>query len=56
MNRIGVQTLYLAALRLGGTVTLPEVYERAGAKFDFTEKPMREAVDLIEQVIKELEV
>lgn len=40
---------YLAALRLGGTVSLPQLYAAAGAKFTFDAHMLSEAVQLIEQ-------
>lgn len=46
---------YRAALALGGTVGLPALYERAGAKFGFDAALLGEAVDLIEREIGKLE-
>ncbi|MEO1287752.1 MAG: M3 family oligoendopeptidase [Chloroflexota bacterium] len=46
---------YRAALELGGTVTLPELYETAGAKLSFDSKTLGEAVDLIENTMRDLE-
>ncbi|MGB7338529.1 MAG: M3 family oligoendopeptidase, partial [Phototrophicaceae bacterium] len=44
---------YRAALALGGTVTLPELYETAGAKLSFDAKTLGEAVDLIENTMRD---
>jgi oligoendopeptidase F len=39
---------YRAALALGGTATLPELYQTAGAKFVFDTDGLQEAVNMIE--------
>ncbi len=46
---------YRKALALGGTVSLPELYEAAGAKLAFDAATLNEAVELIERTITELE-
>ncbi len=46
---------YRRALALGGTVSLPQLYATAGAKFAFDTATLQRAVDLIEQVLAELE-
>jgi oligoendopeptidase F len=46
---------YRKALSLGGTVTLPELFATAGAKFSFDVATVKNAVDLMEKVIDELE-
>ena len=46
---------YRQALSLGGTKSLPELYAAARAKFAFDAEPLREAVDLIETTIAQLE-
>jgi len=46
---------YRRALSLGGTVTLPELFKTAGAKFAFDAGILRTAVDIMEGVIGELE-
>jgi oligoendopeptidase F len=46
---------YRKALALGGTVTLPELFATAGAKFGFDVPTVRKAVDLMEKVINDLE-
>jgi oligoendopeptidase F len=40
---------YRSALSLAGTVTLPKLYETAGAKFTFKSDILGEVVDLMEQ-------
>ena len=46
---------YRQALTLGATVSLPELFQAAGAKFAFDAETLRGAVDLIEKTIAELE-
>ena len=46
---------YRKALSLGSTVSLPELFATAGAKFAFDAKTLKQAVDLMEEVIGELE-
>ncbi|MEN8173176.1 MAG: M3 family oligoendopeptidase [Chloroflexota bacterium] len=46
---------YRKALALGGTVTLPDLYAAAGAKFAFDADTLQIAVDLIEKTIAELD-
>ena len=46
---------YRKALSLGGTRSLLELYRTAGAQFSFDTGTLREAVDLIEQVIDQLQ-
>lgn len=48
-------TAYRRALALGGTATLPELYETAGARFRFDVPTLREAISLIEATIAGLE-
>ena len=43
---------YIAALKLGSTRSIPEVYETAGIQFDFSREYVRELVSF---VISELE-
>ena len=45
---------YQNALKLGGTKTLPELYETAGAKLAFDSDTLGEAVNLIETTLDEL--
>ena len=46
---------YRKALALGATVPLPELFATAGAKFAFDVETLKEAVDLMEEVIGEME-
>ena len=46
---------YRKALTLGSTVSLPELFAAAGAKFAFDADTLKNAVDLMEEVIKEME-
>jgi oligoendopeptidase F len=46
---------YRKALALGSTVTLPELFQAANAKFAFDAPTLKRSVDLIEQTIEELE-
>jgi oligoendopeptidase F len=46
---------YRRALALGATVPLPELFETAGAKFAFDAGTLKEAVDLMEEVMGEME-
>jgi oligoendopeptidase F len=46
---------YRKALALGATVPLPQLFATAGAKFAFDAKTLKEAVDLMEGVIGEME-
>ncbi len=45
---------YKRALALGGSRTLPELFEAAGAKFDFSEKTIRPLMDLIGEELSKL--
>ena len=46
---------YRSALMLGGTATLPELFKVAGARLSFDAATLREAADLMEKTIYELE-
>jgi oligoendopeptidase F len=46
---------YRKALSLGGMVTLPELFATAGAKFGFDVPTVKQAVDLMEEVVAKLE-
>jgi oligoendopeptidase F len=46
---------YLQALSLGGTATLPQLYQSAGAKFAFDAETLGAAVQLVEETITSLE-
>jgi oligoendopeptidase F len=47
---------YRAALSLGGTKTLPELFNAAGAEFRFDVPMLSQLFDLVEKTIQELEV
>jgi oligoendopeptidase F len=46
---------YRNALRLGGTATLPDLFKAAGARLSFDAATLREAADLMEKTINDLE-
>jgi oligoendopeptidase F len=46
---------YRKALALGYTVTLPELFAAAGARFAFDAETLKQAVDLMEETISEME-
>ncbi len=54
-DQAGAVAAYRQALALGGTVTLPELYATAGAKFAMDAATLRQAVDLMLRVIADLE-
>lgn len=45
---------YMKALRLGGTKTLPELYNAAGLSFDFSEEHIKELMDFVKEEIEKL--
>jgi len=45
---------YRHALSLGGNATLPDLFEAAGAKFEFGEDMLQYAIDLVETNLREL--
>lgn len=45
---------YKEALRLGYTMSIPEVYKAAGIRFDFSEKYIKELIDFVRLEIKKL--
>ncbi|ACM20085.1 oligoendopeptidase, M3 family [Geotalea daltonii FRC-32] len=51
----GAVKAYRKALSLGATVTLPELFAAAGAKFSFDAATLKRSVDLIERTIEELD-
>ncbi len=53
-DQAGAVAAYRRALALGGTVTLPELYAAAGARFAFDADTLSAAVELIERTIDEL--
>jgi oligoendopeptidase F len=46
---------YRKALSLGATVSLPQLFAAAGARFAFNAKTLKDAVELMEEVVGELE-
>ncbi len=50
-NREAALDHYTAALELGGTKTLPELYSAAGLKFDFSGEYIKELMDFVEEQI-----
>jgi oligoendopeptidase F len=54
-DRAGAVAAYRKALSLGTSVTLPQLYSAAGAKFAFDAATMQQAVDLIQKTISEEE-
>jgi oligoendopeptidase F len=54
-DQAGAVAAYRKALSLGGTVPLPQLFATAGAKFAFDNAILKNAVDLMESVISELE-
>lgn len=51
----GAVKAYRKALSLGSTVTLPELFKAANARFAFDAPTLKRSVDLMEQTIEELE-
>jgi oligoendopeptidase F len=54
-NQAGSVAAYRKALALGGTVSLPQLFATAGARFAFDSATVKTAVGLMEKVIGELE-
>jgi oligoendopeptidase F len=54
-DQAGAVAAYRAALALGGTASLPELFAAAGAEFRFDEPMLRDLVLLVEGTIAELE-
>jgi oligoendopeptidase F len=54
-DQAGAVARYRRALALGGTATLPQLYETAGARFAFDVETLGQAVTLIEQTLDTLE-
>ena len=54
-NQENAVKLYRKALSMGGNATLPELFEAAGAKFEFDENMLTYAVNLVDNKIKELQ-
>ena len=45
---------YLKALSLGYTKTIPEIYEAAGIKFDFSKEYIRELIGFVREELAKL--
>lgn len=43
---------YIDALKLGGTKTLPELYEAAGLKFDLSAVHIKQLMDFVQQQLE----
>ena len=54
-DQAGAVQAYRKALQLGGTASLPELYETAGARFTFDASVLPQMVALIESTINQLE-
>jgi oligoendopeptidase F len=54
-DQAGAVAAYRKALALGGTVSLPQLFATAGARFSFDSATLKTAIGLLEQVIGELE-
>jgi oligoendopeptidase F len=54
-NQANAVERYISALALGGTKTLPELFQAAGAKFAWDAATLGEAVELIERTVAALE-
>lgn len=54
-DQAGAIQSYLNALALGGTATLPALFQTAGAKFAFDADTLKQAVDLMEGTIESLD-
>jgi oligoendopeptidase F len=54
-DQAGAVDSYRRALSLGGTETLPKLFETAGVRFSFDAATLKNAVSLMEETIEELE-
>jgi oligoendopeptidase F len=54
-DQAGALAAYRKALSLGATVGLPQLFAAAGARFAFDPGTLKNAVDLMEKVITDLE-
>jgi len=45
---------YIQALSLGGTVTLPQLFQNAGLKFDFSSQYVSELMSFVHNEMKQL--
>jgi oligoendopeptidase F len=46
---------YVNALSLGGTKTLPELYQAAGLKFDFSPENIKTLMEFVNEEMEKLE-
>jgi oligoendopeptidase F len=54
-DQAGAVASYRQALALGTSVTIPELYQVAGAEFSFAANTLRQSVDLILETVSDLE-
>jgi oligoendopeptidase F len=54
-DQTGAVAAYRQALALGTSVTIPELYQAAGAEFSFAASTLQESVDLILETVSDLE-
>ena len=54
-DQAGAVASYRQSLALGTSVTIPELYQAAGAEFSFSATTLSEAADLITKTVTELE-
>jgi oligoendopeptidase F len=54
-DHAGAVDSYRQALALGTSVTIPELYQTAGAEFSFAASTLRQSVDLILETVSDLE-
>ena len=52
LNKEEALNNYCNALSLGGTKTLPQLFETAGLKFDFSPNTIKELMDFVKQEIQ----
>jgi oligoendopeptidase F len=55
-DRAGAVAEYRQALALGGSRTLPELFETAGARFDFSYETLAPLMDLLQAELAKLPV
>jgi oligoendopeptidase F len=53
-NKQAALNNYIQALGLGGTATLPQLFEEAGLKFDFSSRYVSELMSFVHNEMKEL--
>ncbi|MFN8529541.1 MAG: M3 family oligoendopeptidase [Anaerolineae bacterium] len=54
-DQAGAVSAYRRALALGGTATLPQLFQTAGAQFGWDTSILHKAVDLVENVVNQLD-